>query len=305
MEVKLIKVVKLKKIVDALIEFVRTDYETKFALDKEEDTFLYKALYGNVDGDYDFYTQAKAIFLRTAESPRKIRTSLMFNKDIKGHPCIHVREPAKGKGSFNSIGGGLGGNFIENSDGGLDDLYRDTKRGNYELMITSDNALDTTLICEVLQALLIGAYETLNEMFSTFDFSTKELMMENNLVPIQLYVKAITIDVQQENFIPSILTNDEASQINFALSSLDSTSIPIAPAVTQYTLEIDIIGDGSVETNPVPPTIGRGRIVSVKVTPDSGNVFVNININGVVTTDSLMSFEMNRDTLMIVTFEPI
>ena len=193
-----IKVLWLKKIVDALILWVQEDYNIKVADNREEDSFLYRYLNGNTEGDYDFYVQAKAIFLRDQKSPRQIRTSLMFNKDIKGTPHVHVREPAKSKGQYNSIGGGMG-NIIMNTDGSYNDTFRDSKRASYDIVITSDNPLDTVLISEVLYALLWGANSTLSDEFGLFDLGMKELMMENHLVPIQLYIKAITMDVQFDN----------------------------------------------------------------------------------------------------------
>jgi hypothetical protein len=216
----LIKVVKVKKIVDALLEYVQVDYNT--VTDKTK-SFLYKVLGDNVEGDYNFYEQAKGIFLRTDTTPRKIKTSLMFNKDTNGAPHIHVREASRSKGSFNTIGGAIG-EINLNEDGTFSEEYRDTKMGAYEVLITSLNPLETILIAEVMYTLMYGAYETFQAEFSTFNFSLKELVFQNNLAA-QLYVKSINIDTQQENVIPSVITNEVLDKVNFLVSNINGENI--------------------------------------------------------------------------------
>lgn len=191
--------------------------------DREEDTFLYQLLGDNIEGDYNFYTQAQEIFLRDDENPRSIRTSLMFNKNTKGEPHIHVREASRPKGTFNSIGG-IQGEHLILDDGSFNEQYRDTKRGAYEIIVTSKNPLDTILIAEVIYTLMWGAYETLANEFSTFDFSLKELIFQNELAA-SLYAKAITLDTQQENIIPSLINNTVLDQVNFVLSNINGEDL--------------------------------------------------------------------------------
>jgi len=187
--------------------------------DREEDTFLYRLLNGNVDGDYNFYEQSKNIFLRDDLSSRKISTSLMFNKNKNEAPHIHIREAIRSKGNSNGIGGVIGG-YHEMLDDSISDVYRDVKKGGYEVLVTSSNALETVLIGEVIYSLLIGAWETLADQFITFDMSVKELVFQyDSATP--LYAKSISLDVQQENFIPSIMTEEFLNKISFNLESLD------------------------------------------------------------------------------------
>lgn len=215
----LIPVVKLKRLLDGLIEYVRTDFESRT---NESDTFLYKALDGNrVDG-FDFYEEGKNIFLRTSTSSRKIETRLMFTKDIAPTPTIHVREPMREKGIYNSIGG-ISGTRINLPNDGYTEEYRDTKKANYEYVITSDNPLETILISEVIYNLLLGAWETLqSQWFDLFDFSQKELIANNELVPYPLYIKSINILVQFQNTVPGIQLDTLCGAINFQ----DPTILP-------------------------------------------------------------------------------
>ena len=208
----LIPVVKLKSILDGLIEYIRVDFETQT---DEADTFLYRVLAGNRTDGYDFYEEGKNIFLRTSTSSRKIETRLMFTKDIAPTPTIHVREPARIKGIYNTIGGIVGGR-IDFPNNVYTAEYRDTKKANYEYVITSDNPLETVLIAEVIYTLLLGAWETLHtQLFDLFDFGLKELLANNELVPYPLYIKAIDLTVQFENTVPGIQRSTLCDVINF------------------------------------------------------------------------------------------
>lgn len=201
-----IQLIILKKIVDSLIEYIRADYNNNVISGTPQESFLARALDDPryVDADYNLFEQAKAIFLRGQTSSRNVKTGLMFPKDVKPTPHIHVREPSKVNGDFNSIGGGLGSGSSFNTDGRLIEEYRDTKRASYEIVVTSDNPLDTILIAEVMYSLLLSAHDTMNSLFATHNYSMRELIMNNNVRTPHLYVRAISIDVRIENNIPAL-----------------------------------------------------------------------------------------------------
>lgn len=215
----LIPVVRLKSILDGLIDYVRVDFEGQT---DETDTFLYKTLAGNRASGFDFYEEAKNIFLRTGTSSRKIETRLMFTKDVAPTPTVHVTEPMRAKGSFNSIGGITGRTLLLPNEQYTQE-YRDTKKGEYEFLVTSDNPLETVLVAEVIYTLLLGGWETLhNQLFDLFEFSMKELVATNDLVPYPLYVKSIEIAVEFENTVPGINVETLCNAINFNDPRIDS-----------------------------------------------------------------------------------
>ena len=215
----LIPVVKLKSILDGLIDYIRTDFENQ---SDETNSFLFQVLAGNRTDGYDFYEEGKNIFLRTSTSSRKIQTRLMFTKDIAPTPTIHVREPARVKGDYNSIGG-IVGPRINLPNNMFTEEYRDTKKANYEFVVTSDNPLETVLISEVIYTLLLGAWETLQtQLFDTFDFALKELLANNELVPYPLYIKAVELNVQFQNTVPGIQIDTLCGAINFQDPTIES-----------------------------------------------------------------------------------
>ena len=64
----MLQIVQIKDILNQLLEYIPLDYENY--KDDESKTFLYQVLYGTKDGNFDFYEQAKKMFLRT-DSPYK------------------------------------------------------------------------------------------------------------------------------------------------------------------------------------------------------------------------------------------
>lgn len=199
----LLPLLRIKKIVESLLEFVKTDYETKIADNKEEQTILYQVLYGNKEDNWDFYEQAKNIFLKPETDPQKLNVTLHFSKNFNSLPNIWVREPAKQRGGYNSIGSYIPEDKLFD-DGTYSEQLRDTKRASYELVCSSPNPLLTILIAEVVYSLLVGAQDTLNELFGTFEFSMKELMANNDSIPMGLTIRAISVETQFENIVPKI-----------------------------------------------------------------------------------------------------
>ena len=87
----MILIARIKQIVDGLLQYIQYDYESV----PEHETFLYHMFYGTRDGSFDFYEQAKKLFLRTNTSPRKIQVKMEYPKDKSHLPCIIVREPGR------------------------------------------------------------------------------------------------------------------------------------------------------------------------------------------------------------------
>lgn len=197
----LILIQRIKQIVDGLLEYIQNDFESV----PETQSFLYHILWGVRDGSFDFYEQAKDIFLRKAVSPRKIHTTMEYPKDKSHIPCIVVRESNKG-GSPSPIGGfGL----APVDEFGVPEYAREGFRHpiecRIELMCFSDNSLESILISEVLYALFTGARNTFEEEFNSFNFSCSELIAENSVFPQPLLIKNIVVEVQDIPDFPSII----------------------------------------------------------------------------------------------------
>ena len=121
------------------MEYVQTDFESK---NNEKDSFLYKVLGDTQDGSYNFYEQAKNLFLRKETNPNNIKVLLEYPKDRAGLPSYVIREPGKKSGIANSIG------KIESFMGGVP-MYRDTRQYGLEIMCFSVNKNESILMSEI------------------------------------------------------------------------------------------------------------------------------------------------------------
>lgn len=219
-----IPILKVKKFVDLLIEFVKTDYEDK--TDKTK-SFLYRVLSDNTSDGWDFYQNGIEIFVRGEDDKRKLETRLMFDRSRAGLPTIHVREPAKNKGSFDGIGF-FDDEIVVNESTGLDDqnqplpstissTARKTFSSQFDIMITSGNSLECVLIQEVLESAMLASLDTLTiPFFELVDFTSKELMMSDETERNQLFIKSITVQIgYQKDGIPKLYTEENIKKIQF------------------------------------------------------------------------------------------
>ena len=216
-----IGIVRIKKIVDSLLTFIKADYEA--VLDKSE-SFLLRCFddEDEVDG-ISYKDLAIEIFTRTDLENRKIETRLLFDRDRAKLPTVHVREPAKGKGLQDGIGH-IDEELYENADGSFQETRRRSFTSQYELMITSLNRHEVIIMEEVLLGLLIGVQDTLAlaEPFYQFNFTVKELMANNQLVPDPLFIKSIGLNTSYDKTYPDLSNNVMLNKILFTHNILAS-----------------------------------------------------------------------------------
>lgn len=199
----MIQIIKIKKLIENLLCYVREDFQNN----EKENTFLYKVLGDLKEGNFNFYEQAKSLYIRTNQNPNTIQVSLECPKDRTSIPAYVIREPAKDESEFNSIG------KISAIEPNL--LYRDSRKMSIEIMCFSENILESILMSEVLYALFVGSYDVLADMFISIDFSTTEVLMENQLIPNPIFIKIIRLQVVVDEYIPGIIDTTLLSKIIF------------------------------------------------------------------------------------------
>lgn len=217
----MLQIVQIKKLLEDLLEYVHQDYANH--QDDETQTFLYKVLYGTVDGNYDFYQQAKKLFLRTQENPNNLKVIYEYPKDRSSIPVYVIREPGKIEGPANSIG------KIEKFIGDIPQ-YRDNRQFNFEIMCFSTNMMESILMSEIMYALLLGAYDILASRYLLIDYSMKELMMENNLMPTPIFIRSIGLNLVQDEVVPGTVDSILLGKIIFGeVNQKDSYVYDILP----------------------------------------------------------------------------
>jgi hypothetical protein len=202
-----IPVTKIKAILDALITMIRDDYSAALLAGGESESFLYRVLYGNALGDYDFYTNGVDIFTRTDASARQIQIRMGFDLGITTLPTVYVHQPNEVMKGVNTIGWGYDTNeFYDNADGSQTDKLFRGFGSVFEYVITSPNVLETVVVYEVLHAALSATIDTFNEYFNNLSFTGKELIAKNESMPEPLFIKSIQLDVDYVKSVPRLGT---------------------------------------------------------------------------------------------------
>lgn len=219
----IIKIVRLKKIIDGLLLYVENNFNSLLDADQVQDSFLYRLLYGNNDGNYNFYENAKEMFVAGDEKVRKIKTSLMFNKDVNQYPHIHVRELTNIDGDHNAIGG-FSGDIYQYQSGAIGETIRNSRDLTYEVMVTCGNALDVVCMGEVLMSLMVASQQTFSDEFKLYSYSMKDITLTNTNGNT-LFGKTITLRAEHTNFIPSIVQDELITSFNFVLTNINGEDL--------------------------------------------------------------------------------
>lgn len=213
-----IPIIKIKTILDALLIAIRINYTNCVSAGVESESFLYRVLYGNSLGSYDFYTQGVSIFTQLDNSPRKIETKIGFDFGHSNLPTIYVHQPTEPLKGLNPISWGLDQDSYSNIDGTETDKVFRGFGSIFEYVITSPSIMETLLVYEVLHAALIGAIDSFTSDFNNISFTGKEYIMKSDLMPETLYVKSILLDVDYIKEVPRLLNREIIQLVDFELS---------------------------------------------------------------------------------------
>jgi len=191
--------IKLKSLLDAILDRVKADYEGNTV---KEQTFLYRMFYGLVVGNYDFYSEAVRVFNRKFDDPRTIDTRMMFDRERAAFPTIHVTVP-----NDNPISDGIGFDEgyhnpdIEDVNGELTNFTRGYN-SQFDLVITGSNTFEVILIYTTLRAALINNHMSL-EMngFRNPKISGGDLRINDQIMPVS-YMRVIHLNSFFELTVP-------------------------------------------------------------------------------------------------------
>lgn len=220
-------ILKIKKLVEALVEYVGEDYQNLNTEGYLNESFLNRC-FNSDDNDegISYLDISKELFIRDKTNSRRLEVRLLFDRDRASLPTIHIREPSKQKGNTDSIGYTDEELFLNELRFDDDNQpifpqtfqYKNRRSFNsqFDIMITSANRHEVLVIEEVLVALLMGSQETLTSLlpFHNIQISVKELMFNSDIVP-NIFIKSISLNVQYEKLYPELSINDLFKKILF------------------------------------------------------------------------------------------
>ena len=195
---------RLKALMDFFLQFISEDY-------------LFK-LFGNQTfgkGEYNYFENAKALFLRGIDSPRKVACNIFFNQARQNLPTIHIalNQDIPGEGNGLGFDPGLDTNPSENQ---FSDTFSRVYSARFNIIFTSDNSFEVLLMYNVIRALVQGNPELLElSGLSNIKLSGQDLVLTDYLMPPNIYARGFIIDCLYEITVPSINVQQGITQAYF------------------------------------------------------------------------------------------
>ena len=222
--------IKLKKILDHSLDVIRKDYYD--SLPNEQNSFIYKIFAENVIDNYDFYTQAKAILLKTNDNPRLLQTRVFFDRSRAHIPTIHINLPSETPNG-DSLGYGIGNidpTFNDNTEEYSNSRQR-CFNTTFNITVTSDNTHEVIIVYAILKAIMISIVEIL-EMNGLRNpkISGRDLMILDTTPA--LYMRVLALEVWYEFNVPGLDFNKIVNQINFVPTYLPESVVGEETTVT-------------------------------------------------------------------------
>lgn len=213
--------IRLKRIVDSLIQYLKIDLEEKINKNIECESYLYLLFHEN-SSDINKsvnYNEAKEIFLRKESNPRYLRISPIFDRKRAQVPTIHI-VVSQDNEELRQIGDISGA--YENEDGYVADELSRGFRTQFHLITTSDNINEVLYINYVLRALLLGAIPLLTTIgFINPTLGTSDLGANPELFPTNAYIKGILMTAFYPEFVPEIkMDNPQINNVVFNINKI-------------------------------------------------------------------------------------
>lgn len=213
-------IIKLRNIVISLLSWVKSDLISNELT--PDQSWLYLEFNDQKIEGRNFYEELRDMILLGKEDARSLRVKMMFDTERTELPTIHINYPAE---NLNT-----GDNFIntgaiveelaipdgEDIDYELVDKYSRSAIGQYELIFTGANTLQVIMLYECMMALLIAGADTLTYQFDKFEFSGRQLMLNNqDMLPRGIFYRSISVNLQMKRIVRSIIAHKSASDITF------------------------------------------------------------------------------------------
>lgn len=175
-----------------------------FFLKNISEGYLAQLFGDQVFGDgYNYLENAKTIFLRSSDSPRKVVCNLFYNRDRQNLPTIHI---ALNDESLGQQGNGLGFDPYEQFDvetQRFTETLSRTYSSRYNIICTSDNTFEVLIMYNVVKALFQGNPVLLAAAgLENIKVGGHDLILTDYLMPPTIYARGFFIDCLFDVVIP-------------------------------------------------------------------------------------------------------
>jgi hypothetical protein len=200
--------IAIKSIIDAILLYIRDDYSTVV---NKDDSYLAQLVKGIKLGKYNLYDQAVEVFINRGKGhPKELLTNLFFNSERASIPTIHIvlLEDATGANGI-GVDEGFNSPIYDSISKTTKAVYNRSFDSRIHIVITSENTLEVIVVYSILRAALISTFTDLNlNGFQNLKISGGDLQINPELIPQNIFLKAIHLDFFYDVPAPSIFTNE-------------------------------------------------------------------------------------------------
>lgn len=164
--------------------------------------------------DKDYLKEALKIFRKEEGNARKPDVYIGYNTHRQNIPTIHIMLPNESSGISDGIGMDEG--YVEGLE--FNGTYRGNKtrsfQANYNIVISSDNMIETVVMYHVIRAYFIAIVEDFDiKGIRNLKIDGEDIRINSDLVPISIYHRALKLSFFYESTVPNINANIIASDI--------------------------------------------------------------------------------------------
>ena len=208
----------LCRTLESIIKLLRNDLMEN--RENEKESILYKIM--GVDEDnqplkwnlVNFYKQAKKII----QNEGNLSVNYGYNLETSTPICLHIILPSEqGKMMIGADEGYVG---ERDEEGNLQLYHTEMYDTTYQIMITSNNSTEVTLVYNILKSMLLMIADQLDLMgLRCPTFSGNDIVMQDELTPVPIFHRIINVSFTYEHNVPK-LTKDKIGRNFYYLYKL-------------------------------------------------------------------------------------
>lgn len=148
---------------------------------------------------YDWFNQAKGMFLRDVENQRELTINIGYNLEHLNIPTIHILMPNDSKGSIDTLGKEDARTYDEQTSI-LTVSKTQSFKTVYHLMITSDNASEVILIYYFLRAIFLLFHENFEFLgLRNMQFTGQDINIDQESTPPHIFHRNLSLQFDYES----------------------------------------------------------------------------------------------------------
>lgn len=211
----------LCRTLESIVKLLREDLIANSKSDEE--TILYKII--GVDEEekplkwnfVNFYKQAKKIIL----DENNLSVNFGYNLETSTPICMHIILPSE-QGKM-CIGADEGYLSERDKDGNYQLYYTEMYETTYQIMITSTNSTEVTIVYHIIKSMLLMLVDQIDLMgLRNPTLSGNDIVMQDDLTPVPIFHRVLNVSFTYEHNVPKLIKDNIAKSFIYQYRLLDN-----------------------------------------------------------------------------------